>query len=150
MRPVSEVMTRHVQIISPQSSLQEAARLMDRFNVGALPVCHAGKLQGMITDRDITVRAIAHGMNPAKTRVAEVMSEHTRWCHEHQSIDEVLRQMREVQIRRVPVLSHAGVIVGIVSLGDLATKEPGGSQGLLRDISSPSEPDLSSLYVSRM
>lgn len=150
MRAVSEVMTRHVQIISPQSSLQEAARLMDRFNIGALPVCQAGKLQGMITDRDITVRAIAHGMNPMRTRVCEVMSEHTRWCHEHQAIDDVLKQMRDVQIRRIPVLNDTGVVVGIVSLGDLATKEPGGSQGLLRDISSPSEPDLSSLYVSRM
>lgn len=150
MRPVSEVMTRHVQVISPQSSLQEAARLMDRFNVGALPVCQAGKLQGLITDRDITVRAIAHGMNPLRTRVSEVMTEHTRWCREDQPIDEVLRQMRDVQIRRVPVLNQMGVVVGIVSLGDLATKEPGGSQGLLRDISLPSEPDLSSLYVSRL
>lgn len=150
MRPVSEVMTRHVQIISPQSSLQEAARLMDRFNVGALPVSQSGRLLGMITDRDITVRAIAHGMNPLRTKVSEVMTEHTRWCHEHQTVDEVLRQMREVQIRRVPVLNDMGVIIGIVSLGDLATKDPGGSQGLLRDISSPSEPDLSSLYVSRL
>lgn len=143
MRRVSEVMTRDVRAIAPQTSLQEAARLMDELNVGALPVCVNGRLVGMITDRDITVRAIANGMPAAQTAVAEVMTEHTRWCLEHQSTEEVLQQMRDVQIRRIPVLDAQHTLVGIVSLGDLATKDPEGVPQALRDISSPSEPDRS-------
>lgn len=143
MRRVSEVMTQDVQIISPRTSLQEAAQLMDQLNVGALPVCINRKLVGMITDRDITVRAIANGMQPQQTKVTEVMTEHTRWCYEHQSTEEVQQQMSDVQIRRIPVLNKQHLLVGIVSLGDLATKEPGGANHVLRDISSPSEPDRS-------
>lgn len=143
MKRVSEVMTPDVQVISPTSSLQEAAQLMDRANVGSLPVCSDGKLVGMITDRDITVRAIANGMSPKRTKVADVMTEHTRWCHANQSTQEVLQQMSGTQIRRLPVLDRNQDVVGIVSLGDLATKEPDGVEEALRDISYPSEPDRS-------
>lgn len=145
MRRVSEVMTHGVEVISPQASLQEAAQLMDSLNVGALPVCEGRRLVGMITDRDITVRAIATGLIPNDTAVSEVMTEHTRWCYDDQTTDEVLQQMSDVQIRRMPVLNDQNELVGIVSLGDLATREPEGIGQLLRDISSPSEPDRSTL-----
>lgn len=141
MQRVADVMTRGVEVISPQATLQAAAQLMDDLNVGALPVCENRRLVGMITDRDITVRATATGLSPNETSVSEVMTEHTRWCKEHQTTDEVLQQMSDVQIRRLPVLNDQDELVGIVSLGDLATKEPEGVQELLRDISSPSEPD---------
>lgn len=141
MQRVADVMTRGVEVISPQATLQAAAQLMDDLNVGALPVCENRRLVGMITDRDITVRATATGLSPNETPVSEVMTEHTRWCKEHQTTDEVLQQMSDVQIRRLPVLNDQDELVGIVSLGDLATKEPEGVQELLRDISSPSEPD---------
>lgn len=141
MRRVADVMTRGVEVIAPQASLQAAAQLMDELNVGSLPVCENRRLVGMITDRDITVRATATGLPPNETPVADVMTEHTRWCTEDQSTDEVLQQMSDVQIRRLPVLNDREELVGIVSLGDLATKEPDGVQEVLRDISSPSEPD---------
>ena len=144
MPKVSEVMTRGVEVIRPAETLQRAAQRMDELNVGALPVCDGESLVGMITDRDITVRATAAGLDPNETPVSEVMTEQTRWCTEEQSIDDVMRQMSDVQIRRLPVLNRARELVGIVSLGDLAVRQSGHIDGALREISSPSEPDRSS------
>jgi CBS domain-containing protein len=144
MRKISEVMTRGVEVIRPAETLQRAAQRMDELNVGALPVCDGETLVGMITDRDITVRATAAGLDPNETPVSDVMTEQTRWCTEEQSVDEVMRQMSDVQIRRLPVLNGAHELVGIVSLGDLAVRQSGHIDGALRDISSPSEPDRSS------
>jgi CBS domain-containing protein len=144
MPKISEVMTRGVEVIRPAETLQRAAQRMDELNVGALPVCDGESLVGMITDRDITVRATAAGLDPNETPVSDVMTEQTRWCTEEQSIDEVMRQMSDVQIRRLPVLNGARELVGIVSLGDLAVRQSGHIDGALREISSPSEPDRSS------
>jgi CBS domain-containing protein len=144
MPKMSEVMTRGVEVIRPAETLQRAAQRMDELNVGALPVCDGATLVGMITDRDITVRATAAGLDPNATPVSDVMTGQTRWCTEEQSIDEVMRQMSDVQIRRLPVLNGAHELVGIVSLGDLAVRQSGHIDGALRDISSPSEPDRSS------
>jgi CBS domain-containing protein len=138
---ISEVMTRGVEVIRPAETLQRAAQRMDELNVGALPVCDGETLVGMITDRDITVRATAAGMDPNRTRVDEVMTEQTRWCTEGQSVDEVMKQMADVQIRRLPVFDDARQLVGIVSLGDLAVRQNGHTDNALRGISSPSEPD---------
>ena len=144
MPKISEVMTRGVEVIRPAETLQRAAQRMDELNVGALPVCEGESLVGMITDRDITVRATAAGLDPNETHVSDVMTEQTRWCTEEQSVDEVMRQMSDVQIRRLPVLNGAHELVGIVSLGDLAVRQSGHIDGALREISSPSEPDRSS------
>jgi len=144
MRKISEVMTRGVEVIRPAETLQRAAQRMDELNVGALPVCDGETLVGMITDRDITVRATAAGLDPNETPVSDVMTEQTRWCTEEQSVDDVMRQMSDVQIRRLPVLNGARELVGIVSLGDLAVRQSGHIDNALRDISSPSEPDRSS------
>ena len=144
MRKISEVMTRGVEVIRPAETLQRAAQRMDELNVGALPVCDGETLVGMITDRDITVRATAAGLDPNETPVSDVMTEQTRWCTEEQSVDEVMRQMSDVQIRRLPVLNGARELVGIVSLGDLAVRQSGHIDDALRDISLPSEPDRSS------
>jgi CBS domain-containing protein len=141
MARISEVMTRGVQVIRPDESLQRAAQLMDELNVGALPVCDGDTLVGMITDRDITVRATAAGMEPAEHHVSEVMTEQTRWCTEEQSTEEVMKQMGDVQIRRLPVLDAQQRIVGIVSLGDLAIRQREHTDELLREVSWPSEPD---------
>jgi CBS domain-containing protein len=143
MARISEVMTRGVETIRPDESLQRAAQVMDELNVGALPVCDGERLVGMITDRDITVRATAAGMEPAQHRVSEVMTSQTRWCTEDQSTDEVMRQMGDVQIRRLPVLDAEQRVVGIVSLGDLATRVSQHTDEVLRDVSWPSEPDRS-------
>jgi hypothetical protein len=110
---------------------------MDELNVGALPVCAGGELLGMITDRDITVRATALGMEPTQHSVKEVMTEQTRWCTEDQSAEEVMKQMGDGQIRRLPVLNAEREIVGIVSLGDLATRQGRHTDEVLRDVSWP-------------
>ena len=141
MPKISEVMTRGVEVIRPAETLQRAAQRMDELNVGALPVCDGQKLVGMITDRDITVRATAAGLDPNATSVFEVMTEQTRWCTEDQTTDDVMKQMGDVQIRRLPVLNDRHEVVGIVSLGDLAIRQSSHTDTVLRDVSWPSEPD---------
>ena len=144
MQTIQEVMTRDVQRISPEETVHRAAQLMDEFNVGSLPVVDGEKLVGVITDRDIVVRSTAAAQAPEKTRVGDVMSTDVRTCYATQSVDEVLTQMGDVQIRRVPVVDQAShSLVGIVSLGDIATKHTGGVDNALEEISSPSEPDRS-------
>jgi CBS domain-containing protein len=145
MQTIQDVMTRDVRTISPQDNVRKAAQLMDELNVGAIPVCDGDKLVGMITDRDITVRSTAAGQAPESTRVADVMSTDVRTCTSTQTVDEVLGQMGDVQIRRVPVLDEQSQrIIGIVSLGDMATKHSAGIDHALDEISSPSQPDRSS------
>ena len=142
MQTIQEVMTREVQRISPEETVRRAAQLMDEYNVGAIPVCDGDKLVGMITDRDITVRSTAAGQAPEQTRVGDVMSTDVRTSYQNQTVDEVLGQMGDVQIRRVPVVdqdSHS--LVGIVWLGDMATKHSAGIDRALEEISEPSEPD---------
>jgi CBS domain-containing protein len=147
MQTIADVMTRDVATVSPQESLRRAARMMDEMNIGALPVCDGEKLVGMITDRDITVRATAAGEAPDDTRVEQVMSGDVRWCFDNQSVDEVMQQMGDTQIRRVPVIGHdTKKLVGIVSLGDLATRHSAGVDHTLENISSPAQPDRSSLH----
>lgn len=143
MQTIQEVMTRDVQTISTQDSVQRAAQLMDELNVGAIPVVDDGRLVGMITDRDITVRSVAVGQDPASTRVNDVMSTDVRTCTVDQGVEDVLAQMADVQIRRVPVVDANGQVVGIVSLGDVVTKAPVEVEQTLDEISTPSEPDRS-------
>ena len=140
---ISELMTRDVEVIEPDETLQRAAQLMDELNVGALPVCRGTRLVGMITDRDITVRATAAGLSPKDTLVSEVMTEATRCCGPDESIEAAMRTMGDVQIRRLPVLDEHDALVGIVSLGDLAVRQRGHTDRALREISSPSQPDRS-------
>ena len=143
MQKISDFMTRNVQVVRPDESLQRAAQVMDELNVGSLPVCDVNGLVGMITDRDITVRAIAAGL-PASTRVSDVMTGHARWCTSGQSVQEAMAQMADVQIRRLPVIDAERRVVGIVSLGDLATRHQGHVAAALRRISDPSRPDRGS------
>lgn len=142
MQKISDVMTRDVRVIGPQESVQRAAQLMDQLNVGALPVCDGRRLVGMITDRDITVRATSAGEAPEGVSVEEVMTDQVRWCYEDQSVDEVMQQMADTQIRRVPVVERdSRTLVGIVSLGDLATKHSAQVDRTLEEISTPARPD---------
>jgi CBS domain-containing protein len=141
MPTVSEIMTTDVQWVGPQDSLQQAAQLMDQLNVGSLPVCDGRRLLGMVTDRDITVRGTAAGLVPAQARVIEVMSEGVKWCSDDQDTAEVLKTMADNQVRRLPVINGERELVGIVSLGDVATKAPDPVDAVVREISTPSEPD---------
>jgi CBS domain-containing protein len=143
MQTIADIMTRDVQTISPQETVQRAAQLMDELNVGAIPVLDGDKLVGMITDRDITVRSVAVGQDSRSTKVADVMSTDVRTCTADQSIDDVLNTMGDVQIRRIPVLDAQSRVIGIVSLGDVATSNSADVDRALDEISSPSEPDRS-------
>jgi CBS domain-containing protein len=146
MQTIQDVMTRDVQSISPQETIRRAAQMMDELNVGAIPVLDGPKLVGMITDRDITVRATAAGQAPDSTRVGDVMSTDVRTCSPDQTVDEVLDQMGDVQIRRVPVIDQGShQVVGIVSLGDMAAKHSAGVDHALEEVSTPAEPDRSTI-----
>jgi CBS domain-containing protein len=138
---VGELMTREPVALSPQDSVALAARLMDELNVGALPVCENWEVRGLLTDRDITVRVIAAGLDPAATLTADVMTDRVRCASARQSVNEVLATMGTVQIRRLPVLDDHGRLVGMVTLGDLAAQGVPGVADALRDISTPSAPD---------
>jgi CBS domain-containing protein len=148
MTTVNDLMTRDPIFVNPHDSVQRAAQLMDELNVGALPVCSGQTLLGIVTDRDITVRATAVGLDPASTEVDLVMSDRVRCCSPQDTAVDVLRQMSQVQIRRLPVVDSAHCLVGIVSLGDIAAREPEGVQDTLRCISTPAEPDRVTLAVA--
>jgi CBS domain-containing protein len=117
-----EVMTPHVEVVHPDATLREAAQKMQTLDVGPIPVCDGDRLQGMLTDRDITVRATAAGRDPNTTRVREVMTPDVVYCFEDQDVQEAAQVMEERQIRRLIVLNRDKRLVGIVSLGDLATQ----------------------------
>jgi len=141
MQQVAEIMTRGVATLSPDETVLRAAQLMDELNVGAIPVCDQDDLVGMITDRDITIRVVATGATPDSKRVSDVMSTDVEWCFDDQPVDEIMEQMRDAQIRRLPVKDHnTQKLVGILSLGDLATKHSAEVDRTLSDISTPSEP----------
>ncbi|HSW04617.1 CBS domain-containing protein [Aquabacterium sp.] len=141
MPTVSEIMSTDVQVVGPEESLQRAAQLMDQLNVGSLPVCDGTRLLGMVTDRDITIRGTAAGLAPDAGCVSDVMTEELQWCTEDQDTEEVMRVMADAQVRRLPVISIERDLVGIVSLGDLATRTPSNVDDVMRSISSPSEAD---------
>jgi len=142
MTQVSEVMTHGVRTLSPQDTMQRAARTMSDLNVGALPVCDGEKLVGMVTDRDITVRGVAQGCPPDSTTLRELMSPEVRWCFDDAPLDEALEQMRDAQIRRLPVIDHERHLVGMLSLGDVATTAGTADVAeTLACISEPAEPD---------
>lgn len=138
MPNISEVMTRNVEVVRPNDTLQRAAQLMQECDTGALPVCDGDSLVGMVTDRDITIRGTAVGLSPSDTPVSRVMSTDTLCCTEDESAEDVLTRMGDEQVRRLPVLDSEQRLVGIVSLGDLATRHGGSdTEEALREISSP-------------
>jgi len=139
---VKEVMTRGVECAHPDAPLRDAADKMKGLNVGSLPVCVNDRLVGMLTDRDITVRATAEGLPPGLGRVRDVMTPEVIYCFEDQDVTEAARLMEEKQVRRLVVLNRGQRLVGIVSLGDLAVKT--GDEQLsgeaLEQVSEPAAP----------
>lgn len=118
---VRDVMTRGVETAAPDATIVDVARRMRDLDVGSLPVCDGTRLVGIVTDRDLSVRATAAAKDPNTTRVREVMSPETAWIFEDEPADAAARVMRERQIRRLPVLDRSDRLVGVVALGDLAT-----------------------------
>src|SRR5688500_3847927 len=117
---VRDAMTRDVRIANPGQPIRDVARVMAEIDAGSMPVGENDRLVGMITDRDITVRAVAQGKGP-DTLVRDVMSaEQVLYCFEDEDIDEVAKNMADVKVRRLPVVNRDKRLVGIISLGDLA------------------------------
>lgn len=119
---VSEAMTHEVRLARPEQSIREAANMMAELDIGSLPVEENDRLVGMITDRDIAVRAVAAGRGP-DTPVREIMSTEIKYCFDDQSIEEVSQNMGDLRIRRLPVVNRQKRLVGILSLGDLALED---------------------------
>jgi len=118
---VKEIMSKTVTWIGPETSLQAAAKKMRDLDVGCLPVGKNDKLVGMITDRDIACRGVARGRDPAKTTIGRVMSKGITYCFDDQDIKDAAHLMEKKQIHRLPVLNRDKRMVGILSVGDLAT-----------------------------
>ena len=122
---VRDAMHPGVTWVGPETSIRDLARTMRDEDIGSIPVGENDRLVGMITDRDITVRAVAEGRDPDKTMVRDAMSDAVRYCFEDEDAEEVARKMGSWQIRRLPVLNRDKRLVGIVSLGDMVI---GGSE----------------------
>lgn len=122
---IAECMSRDVQIVQPDQPIREAAQFMLRSDAGSMPVCDGDRLVGMLTDRDIAVRAVAEGRGP-DSPVREAMTDHVDFCFDDDEIEEVAMRMSDSQVRRFPVISRQdNKLVGIVSLGDLSRSEQG-------------------------
>jgi CBS domain-containing protein len=139
---LKDVMTKNVEVIESSATIREAAQKMKTLDVGPLPVLEGHQLVGMITDRDITVRAIAEGRDPNTTKVKEVITTEMIYGFEDQDVQEAAKLMGEKQIRRLVVLDHEQRLVGIVSLGDLSvdTRDKKMAGEVLKKVSQPSQP----------
>ena len=134
---IAQLMAKDVLVARPEDTIRTVAEQMSRVDIGALPVCDGRRLLGMITDRDIVVRAVAFGRGP-DTTCGAIMSRDIKYCFEDDDVDEVCQRMGEEQIRRIPVLDRHRQLVGIVSLGDLATDgRPRSAGRALEKISQP-------------
>jgi len=134
---VKEAMCRDVQLASPDETIQQAARLMVEIDAGALPVGENDRLVGMITDRDIAVRAVALGKPPA-TKIRDVMSGEVLYCFEDEELAHVARNMSDVKVRRLAVVNRDKRLVGVISAGDIARHEKPANVGkMIAEVSEP-------------
>ena len=133
---IRDVMSRDVRLVSPHQTIQEAARLMEEIDAGALPVGENDRLVGMITDRDITIRAVACGLGP-DTHVHDAMTQEIHYCFDDEDIEDVAEKMSELKVRRLPVLDRNKRLVGIVSLGDIAAQHDEIAGEAISEISEP-------------
>lgn len=136
---LKEIMTRNVEIIHPDDSLQLAASKMRDRNIGFLPVCDGDRLIGVLSDRDISVRTLAEGLEPTNLVSGDLVSSPVIYCYEDQDVEEAAKLMEEHQIRRLVILNRANKrMIGVVSLGDLpinGTKDL--SDEVLQSVSEP-------------
>jgi CBS domain-containing protein len=140
MPTVSDIMTRCVEVVTPDDTLQHVARRMGELDVGAMPVCRGAELLGIVTDRDITVRATAAGLAPGQACVRDVMTSRPLTCAPHQPADEAAALMGEICVRRLPVVDDDGALIGIVSLGDVAARPALDIGAARRALAAPLQP----------
>lgn len=134
---INEVMTRNVRIASPNDTLKAAAQMMDESDFGLLPVSENDRLIGMLSDRDITIRAVAKGLSPEHSKVRDVMTSEVKYVYDDESVEDAARNMSELQVRRLPVLNREKRLVGIVSLGDISLSKEKTAGEALNSISQP-------------
>lgn len=120
MTQIKDVMTPDCEWVAPDSLVSKVAQVMQAKDIGFVPVGENDRLIGMVTDRDITVRAIAAGKDPQNTTARDVMTPKTYYCYDDQDIEEVCNNLGEIQVRRLPVVNRDKRLVGVVSMGDLA------------------------------
>lgn len=136
---VQEIMHRGAEVIDPNTTIRDAAAKMRADNVGALPVGENDRLIGMVTDRDIVVRAVADNRNPGTTAVRDVMSERIYYCFEAVDVDEAAHIMADHQVRRLPVLNRDKRLVGMLALADLGRSGSEAAMAALEGVSEPSD-----------
>jgi CBS domain-containing protein len=139
MKNLKDIVTRDPHVISPDAMICEAGRIMKDCDVGMLPVCDGQRLVGVVTDRDLAIRAVAERRDPLKTKVSDVMTRGICWCFEDQSLEEVASLMEEKKIRRMAVVDRDKRLVGIASLGDFAVRSNNGhlTEEILESVSRP-------------
>jgi CBS domain-containing protein len=118
---IRDLMSRNIDYVTAEETIEQAAAKMKESNVGDMPVVVGGEAVGMLTDRDITIRIAAHGLDPQKTHVSDAMTEGIVACKEDDDVEVAARLMGENQVRRLLVVEDGGKLSGVVSLGDLAT-----------------------------
>lgn len=135
---IREIMTRDVKTASPDDSIQRAAQMMKEIDAGMIPVGENDKLVGMVTDRDITIRATAEGKG-VDCKLRDVMTGGVCYVYEDESVEDAARNMSDLQVRRLPVVDRDKRLVGIVSLGDIAVENRASSNAeqALSDVSKP-------------
>lgn len=148
MPQVSDLMTRGVRTMSPNDSCLLAAQAMQELNIGSLPVCDSDRLVGIVTDRDIVVRAVAQERPDARLR--DIMSPEPLYCYADEPVEQALQTMRGEQVRRLPVVDRDKRLVGVLAMGDVATdgEDESAAGEALCDISEPSKPDRSHLSAA--
>lgn len=119
---VSQLMTKQPKFIPAEESVLHAAETLAKSNIGALPVEKGDRLIGMLTDRDIVVRVVAAGHDPAKTRVEDVLSPQVKYCFDDEDVEHVKQNMQELRVRRLPVLNRDKRLVGMISLDDISKR----------------------------
>jgi CBS domain-containing protein len=117
---VKEMMHKGAEYVAPNAKLEVIAKKMRDYDVGSIPVCDGGKLVGIVTDRDIAIRALANGKDVAKLEAKDVMSKDVIFCRDNENAEDAIRIMEDKQVRRLPVLNEAKMLVGMVSLGDIS------------------------------
>ena len=133
---IADAMTHDVQVVNPGQTIADAAKMMADCDCGVLPVAENDRLVGMITDRDIVIRALAQGKMPDAC-IKDIMSSEVKYCFEDEDVRDVARNMGDLQVRRLPVVNRDKRLVGIVSLGDIAVTEPTPATDALHEISQP-------------
>ncbi len=137
MTTIADIMTRSIATVQRDETLQAAARRLREMDVGSLPVLDGKAVAGIVTDRDIAVRGVAEGMIPQESLVSDVMTTDVRFCRATDSVDQVMAEMGDLKLRRLPVLDANNEIVGIVALADIATRQSAHTDETLREISTP-------------